>query len=526
MGVNRDYQNKMSTDTASVDSIAEEEAANVTVETDGVHQELVDGPPIEGYKPYKTMRGIFGMLPSQEVRTDYARTREGQFRQLAEYTGGSSNPLGNGRGTETAAYRSQQRMMLNYGADVALIPEAQRDFSMLVPLANMAARSYAKTNSIGLQTDLNDVHGPELDTKDDHALAAASNATANGLALREQDSLAIASHEMMSARLTVVSASQGMAKVVADQAIAALSAELKDSTDKQAAIEAKIAKVTQIVGYLETAGTKLSGAGEFVNNNIPGAPQPTEKETKEEQDKSQRDLRSGTYSGAESAGDAIATGGGYLTTAVSFGVQLYYADELNRIKLKIDQVQLQLDGEHQRSAKAAVAQAYTNFANAAAIYKLAVEKYEAKINDRRAAMAAIGAKADKLLDAGKPKKERGLDTDTSDAMLWTATVMETQSFLATAMEAGVAAKTTMDRVTGEVYQHRTAAWGTREDAYTGNNLPRSEGLDGPDISVLRQMRDLTSWWMEGATDLKQAIDGVAEGQGAETLKKVGYTGDY
>lgn len=515
--MSHDYQKSMNDQTLAVDQLGEKAADETTVENYGVHQEMQTQVTSSG-ATYKTMVGTFGMVPGVQIDVGYTAQRAEYFQKLAEQTGTQRNPLGLGSARETAAYRTPKAMAANYASDMNLLPQAQRDFDLFLPTANMAARSYMKTNEVADWLGATESAGPKLNAKDNAALNKASKDKGGGV-LNEKDSLHLAARNMQSARMAMVSASQGLAAVVKSEAVAGLEEQLHKANERKETIQAQIEKAKKIGEYIETAGSVVAGGAGLVHEHLSaGKPHP-----KEEPD--EVDLRPGSVEKTKGIGEGVETGGGYLGKAAAFGVELYHHAELERIHTKIDVVSNMLAAHQAHAAKAAVDKAKTDFDKAAHDYQTAVETYGAAIDDRRKNMAAMGASADKAL--GNARK----DAHISDAMLYTTTLLETQSFLEVAMEAATAAKSTIDKVAwsngpDSVYGHRDFHFGLLQDAYTGNNTPRAEGRNGADVAALTQMSHLVDWWLQGATELQEVIDSTASRQAEPVLESANYTGKY
>lgn len=510
------YQNDMESNTLSVDMAGEQAAKDTTVENYGVHQEMVTAQTERGMT-YKTMEGTFGMVPGEQIDVSYTAERAQYFQQLAEKTGTQRNPLGNGSARETAAYHTQKQMAANYATDMNLLPQAQRDFDLFMPTANMAARSYMKTNEVADWLGFTELQGPQLNQKDNAAIGAAAKGKEGGV-LDEKASLHLAARNMQSARVGIVKASQNVASVISNQAIDALKEDLAKATEERETIQAKIERARKIGEYIETAGSALAGGAGLVHGHLsPGKPNPN-------LEPDEVDLRPESVETTKKAGEGVEKGGSMFGKAAAFGVELYHENDLDRIHTKIDVVTGMLDAHHHQRQLAAIDAAKTEFNKAAFDYQTAVETYDAAINDRRKRMAAIGANADKSL------KSAGNDGHVSDAMLYTTTVLETQSFLEVAMDAATAAKSTLDNVSWKggdsVYKHRDYHYGDLSDAYTGNNVPRTEGRDGKDVAGLAQMVRLVDWWIHGATQVQEVIDDVASGQAQPILDTANYDGKF
>lgn len=513
MSRNHDYQNEMSTDTRSVDTAGELAADALTVENAGVHEETVVSK--SGPATYSKPVGTFGMIPGVSIDTDYSLDRMAYFQKLAIETGGRRNPLNPMQGGEaTAAYKSQKDMSTLYQQDYGQLLGAQRDFDLLVPIANMAAKSFAKSQEVGELTGLSDLKGPKLNVKEERAMSKASSQLHSPL--DEETSLAAASTEMMVARKEMVSASEHLASEVKTHTVDALQTELEQTKSDKAAVEAKIQRAQHMVGYFTTVGGAIAGGSSFLHNHVSvGRPHPLAGKGPDE-----IDLRhSGVGKIAASSPDIKMTGN-LASDAVAFGMKLYHEEEVRRLAVHIDVVEGLVATSNAEARRHAIAAAYMRMSAAADKYAMTVAKYEARMNDRRKHTASIGRQADKLVD------NSGQNSKASDAMLWTTTISESQSLLSTAIESGVAAQATIDQAHKSVRGTRHHPWGTLEDAYSSNNTPRVEGESGMDMVALTRMRDLMRWWMEGARDVQQTLLRVVDEQAKPVLGTVGYTDEY
>lgn len=516
MGKSHDYQNEMGTETRSLDTLGEQAAEATTAETAPVHEQKI--VTSVGNATYTKTRGTFGVLPQHEIPDDYARERMLYFKNLAIETGTRRNPLNPlDPGTNTAAYKSQKYMAEAYYTDLSSINTAQRQFDLLVPLTAMAAKSFAKAHEIGQLTGFSDQHGPELSAKEQRSLNKA--AREHHSPLDEEPSLHAVSLEMRSARHSMEKASIDLSLMVRSSVLKQLLQEYDRATADKAAIQAKIDKAQSIANYLGTAASMVAGGAGFVHEHISiGKPHPLAGKAPEE-----HDLRDSSIEGAQSAGKQAHASAGLAGSAVAFGMKLYYEDEFAKIAATQDVLLGLLDKEHARQEQDKVTSAYTAFAVAQSRYAETVSKYQARVNDRRKHMASLGTTADKLVD---PK---GRDANASDAMLWTATLMETQSFLGTAIDAARETQSTVNAAyRGEdgLRSHRHHPWGTLSDMYGPNNTPRKEGEVAPDIVALKQMRNLVTLWLEGAEDVATKVAQAADSQGRPVLEMVGYTAEY
>jgi hypothetical protein len=209
-----------------------------------------------------------------------------------------------------------------------------------------------------------------------------------------------------------------------------------------------------------------------------------------------------------------------LEKAVVFGMGLYYEGALEEINTRIDVINREIPPVQRDITRSKLDGAVNTFKAAATRYGDTVRSYQHAVNDRRDKMAAIGAKADKYVD------KSGNNANASEAMVWTASLLETKSFLETAQAAGHTAQATVDKNETTISHHRLAKWGTLQDVLDVTNTPRSEGLGGPDIVALKKMRNLVDWWMHGAQKVKGEVDEQAKKKADPAMHAVGYTADY
>lgn len=494
--MSKTYQSEMDAGTKHVDDMAEANAKDTTVENYGVKRDFFETQSRSG-QTYQQLEGTFGMVPDQSIDLGYTHERADEFKNMAEETGTHRNPLtGWGSAKDMDAYKTQNAMAQNYLSDLSRLPEVQKNFDMFAPMANIAARSYQKTNGVADQLGFTELKGPQLNDKDNAALGKVSK-DKDGPVLKEGNSLHLAARDMQSARMGVVNATNQLASVVTSEATEALQQELEKDTQRKETIQKEIETASKIGEYIETAGTIIAGGA--------GLAGLAEKEGTEK---------------VEAVGEVTEEGGSVGGKLGAFAVELYHSKELNRINTNIEVVMGMLKAQEYERNRKAILTAKGVFTKAAHDYETAVEKYQSLINDRRATMAAVGANADKAL--GKP----GKDHHVSEATLYATTLLETQSFLEVAIDAANASRTTNDDVGNTVRDHRFTPWGTLSDALTGNNTPRTEGLDAPDVAPMRHMQDLVSWWLHGATMVKDTIDGVVEQQATPMLNKANYDGKF
>lgn len=110
-------------------------------------------------------------------------------------------------------------------------------------------------------------------------------------------------------------------------------------------------------------------------------------------------------------------------------------------------------------------------------------------------------------------------------MLWADVMLELQSNLAVGIKAANQAGHDLDSKTSKVNEHRTAIrWGDVARIWESDS-GRTEGPDGPDISVMRNMRNQNAWWLSSALEVKAQVDTAVE-VGADGILKPGYKGEF
>lgn len=497
--MSNDYQQYMDQETESVDQMGNDAALAANVSNFGAGTEQVREVQDNGDTYIKT-QAKFGVLPGMQISLDHALGREQYFRQQMEHTrsvGPGLPMMSRGKIESSAALTSQREMLANYQTDAAELPNADRDFNLFAPLATMAARSVVKADTVGKWTgnDLDVDPRDKLDAKEEKALGGAVHKEG----LDDADSIALASRDVMANRRGLVGASHFLAATVQQEVLDALRGDLDKATGDKAAIESKIESIANTVGYLEKAGALISGGAGLAT-------------------------LAGGASGADAAsatGDVVGGGGGLASSVVTMGVQLYYADELAKIQAKINDTVAELETRHKFKARDTLKAATSMFEAAEMNYRTSVMRYEAAIAKRRGEMARIGKAADHAVD------RKGADNDTSDTTLWMTTLLETQSFMATAVDAGKAAQATIDTTYAAMAQRRNTKWAKVEDIWGSNDRrPQQDGMGGADAKKLGEMRKLTQNWMDSAQPIQQAVDASIDGKVRPTLEQAGYSGKY
>ncbi|MFT3692113.1 MAG: hypothetical protein QM831_03165 [Kofleriaceae bacterium] len=511
--MSHDYQNQLPEATRDTDELGEKAADKVTVQNYGVKES--DEVEERNGGHYHHSRGDFGMVDRVQIDLGFTHDRGAMFQNAAEGTGSQAQRTGNGSARDTIAFKSLTQMAANYVTDLHTLPAVQRDFDLFLPNANMAARSFTKTQAVANDTGFSTEQGPQMSAKEKAALATAGQANS----LDETKSLKLASETMRNARLTLVGASHSLASVVKSESQKGLEEQLKTANERKEKIQKNIELAAKIGDYIEAGGTALAGGAGFVNEHLNPGSHEKERKAKE----AEEDVQSDTPKTAETIGEGIEKGGSVLGKAAAFGVSLYYANELNEIKSKVAVVTSMLDAHTAAQNRDKIEGAMNTFLGAAGAYQTAVGVYEAAINERRKSMAKIGAAADKSLG--------GNMSHISDAMLYTTTLLETQSFLAVAKDSGTAAKSRIDGAlygADSVKKHREYRYGYLEDSVTENNTPRTEMKEAPnpDLKALKRMSDLVNWWMDGAQELSASIDKTVDEQARPMMGTAKYTGSY
>lgn len=503
--MSHDYQNEMSLDTRSVDTAGEQAAEATEAETVPVGEKTVTTK--KGNATYSRTVGTFGVLPAVEIPIEFARERLAYFQELAIITGSSSNLFTDSRGTNSAAHKSQAKLAEAYMNDIGHLTKARTSYDMLVPLARMAAKAFAKTHEVGQHLGVSDVKGPALGAKHQRALNGAARALHSPL--DEFGSLAARSAEMIEARHRMNAANAHLTTVVENFTVVQLRKKYARASARTAEIQKKIEKAKKAVKHVASAAALIAGgaglaAGVGVVADAAGS---------EEQTRS-------TAASVEAIGKGVKSHAGVVETAVGFGMGLYHEQELLRLEVTMTVVRGILDEHERAKAEATIDAAFGNFHAAQLNYANCVRAFSASVNDRRKTMAVLGRLADRRV---APSSRA---SNASDAMLWVATVMETQAFLTTALDTGTQTEKIVNDATKEVRETRNLQWGLRSDVAGSDNLPRIEGERGPDIVALKRTQHLVSRWMQGAREVDSRVERVAETQGKPVLEMVGYTHDY
>jgi hypothetical protein len=506
-----DYQNEMSVDTRSIDTAGELAAEATTAKTAPVGEETIVKQV--GNQKQSTSRGTFGVLPDIVIPPAYARDKMFEFKNMAIKTGTQRNPLDGSLGERTAAYKTQKKVAEKYLADTQTLEFAQRDYDTLVPLSELAAKSFAKSHAVGELLGFSDQRGPKLGAKEQRAMSKAARRLHSPLG--EELSLDAASRDMDAARALLNAATSHLAATARDVTVDNLMKEYEKASTEKRAIEAKIKQAQDGVAFLASAAMLVAGGAGFVHANLSvGRPYPLAGKSADE-----IDLRNSTVEGMShiAPGKATTT---IASSAVAFGVKLYYAEQLTRIERTKDVVGSLIVGANEASRRSELDAAFEGFTHAQLHYRDTTLKYQARMNDRRKDMASLGREADRIADP------TGRQSKASDALLWATTIMETQSCLSTALACGNSMSTTVNNASRELHANRQQHWGVLSDVYTGSPTPRVEGDRGPDMVALQRMRASVSHWLDGANDVAETIDGVASSQGTPTLEAVGYTAKY
>jgi hypothetical protein len=507
----RDYQNEMSVDTRSIDTAGELAAEATTATTAPVGEETVVKQV--GNQKHSKSRGTFGVLPDLFIPVTYTQEKMLEFKNLAIKTGTQRNPLDGSPGDRTAAYKTQSEVANKYLADQALLQAAQREYDLLVPLSEIAAKSFAKTHAVGELLGFSDRQGPNLGAKEKRAMTKAAKKLHHPLS--EERSLDAAIRDMATARRLVSSATSHLAATARTTTVEVLIKEYeKASADKQA-IEAKIKQAQDGVAFLASAAMLVAGGAGFVHSNISvGRPHPLAGKTADE-----IDLRNSSVEAMSQIAPSKTTTT-LASSAVAFGVKLYYGEQLTRIERTKEVVGSLIAGANEAARRSELDAAYEGFAHAQLHYRDTTETYQARMNDRRKDMASLGQQADLIADP------TGQQSKSSDALLWATTTLETQSCLATALACGNGTSKSVNDASRKVRANRQQHWGHLADAYTGSPTPRVEGDRGADMVALQTMRASVSRWLDGANDVAETVDGMASSQATPVLESVGYTAKY
>jgi hypothetical protein len=491
-----DYQRSMSADALDLDQEGENAAANKTKTTSETRTYTERGKDT-------IIRdvGVMGLLPDIAIPADFAIDKAAEFREMAAATGGHHG------GQSTAAFSSQLRMATNYTADATAIEQAQRDYDTLVPLANMAARSVVKSNTV--RDGVGD--SARLNAKT-AAILGDVNQDGRGMKLAQGLSVSSKAQAVSIARQHMNAAAHKMASAVQMNVVADLEKQLAEAKEKREEIEKKIEQAAHFVGYIETIGAMVAGGAAAASLAGVGKAEAV--------GESFESAGSEIVEKVGKSGDVAEKGGGLLEKATAFGVGLFYEAELDKIGSEIEVVSRFVRDSRVQGAKDAMEGTHGELVAATNGYKAAVEELTKTINDRRALMAAMGKDADKAVD------KTGSNGDASEAMLNTTSLLETQALMQMAMEAGGVAQKSVDDGETSVRHHRTEQWGTLSDWSGQTNTPNQEGLGGPDVAALKQMRSLTDWWQEGAANEMKELKQDVSSDANPVMDALGYHADY
>jgi hypothetical protein len=463
---NHDYQNAMSVDTRAIDTAGEQAASQVNAATLPVGTQTIRTDQGNQQTRVETV-GTFGVLPPLVIPTDHARERMMWFKELAIATGARRNPLARfAPATETAAYKSQKDMAAAYLNDQASIVQAQQHYDLLVPQTELAARSLAKTNEIVRYTGLGD--GPNPNHREQRALSKAARSVHTPL--RDNGSMAQASAKLISAREKMFAAASTLATAVRSETVDKLVEQYGSAKAGREAIAEKIATAQRVVGVLANGASAVVGGAEFVHDHVlPGAagtrarsqaehasavPEdmigpkrrqrvkwpmpPGYQEPKPDGGVKDADLRDSSFERASKVAGHAAKAG-KATGVVGFAMSLYYEQEVARLDSQMDVARSLLDAKADLDARTKMEAAFIAFKASQMDYKIELDAYQSTMTDRRKGMAMVGHAADRIADPS------GKSSSASDAMLWTASVMETQSFVATALDFGNRARLQIEK---------------------------------------------------------------------------------
>ncbi len=454
-----------------------------------------------------------GILPAQPIGIEYATGKAESFKLMAEETDSSRVTMtGTRRSGEGAAFHSQIRMMNNYNEDVWSIEESQREYDSMAPLGNLAVQSFAKLQMVGKTIGVDE--GFQLDAKETAALGPASRTAENIGMLQDGEghSVKSAADKVSGLRVELLGAGTNMASVADKVVLRKLKEELETEKGNKEKIEKKIEKIAGVIGYLDKAGALVAGGAGLVAG--PGAAATAAAEL-DEASAVAPEMKS-----LQEGGDKVEKAGGPLEGIAKVGLEMFYAKEMNAIQGKIATITAEIPGAEYRLERDAIKAAKDHFDGVARLYESAVENYKLAINNRRESMGAIGGRADNVVD------KTGNDAMDSQAMVYTATAYETQSFLGTAMEAGARTQAKVDQASHDMRTRRNQHWGMLSDAMDVTNEPRTEGEDGPDIQGIKHMSRLMMWWMQGAGKVAGDVDRQVDKKASHVMGAVGYSGHY
>jgi hypothetical protein len=220
----------------------------------------------------------------------------------------------------------------------------------------------------------------------------------------------------------------------------------------------------------------------------------------------------------------VNTGAGYLAQGVTVAMQLYYAKELKDFESKITQATGELETLQATKAAAELKSKLTLLEQAKEEFKNAVTAYDAAIEDRRTAMAAIASETDKAL-VGAKGQQKGQDF-VGQTLLYMASVRENRSLIGSAMSAGETAKSSIASARTQLGSHRSAEYQTNREAHgTTTRIEELGAKVGPDTEMLSKMSGLTVGWLDKAAVEKKLLD-AQEVSAAKVMSAAGRSGAY
>jgi hypothetical protein len=496
-----DYQNYMKGDTLAIDVIASDDASRVNAG---------NWKAGDSY-----LKAEFGMLEAESVSLDFALGRQQFFRDELDRSArvGPGLPfMDHDSIAGSRAVASQKRMLSNYVEDANQIPKAEQAFNLFVPMANVAARSLVKADTVGHEigvTTTTDI-GERLTSKEKSALRSAM--VSEGLDSR--DSVSLKARNLSVTRNELKAATRDMASVLNDEVITGLRGEMsKAAADKQA-IQDKIDKVARVIGYVETGASLIAGGAGALKSatGVAAAAADT-------------GVADTSLDAVETGMGHVESGAGIAASVATMGMQLYYADEFARLDARITRLKGEVSTWEGVNAANSIEAKQLRIKAANDAYKLAVDEYGAAIDGRRAEMARVGAAADKKVD------RRGRDQDASQTVLWMTSILEATSFMDSALLAGNDAKTDIDATYSMLSSHRSpysdpgGRWEKVEDIWENGSQLEPEGAD---FKGVQHMRVLTENWLKTGGEMKAELDNALGSGGdiSSTMSDSGYSGDY
>ena len=453
-------------------------------------------------------------LPSLDVDLDHAASRQAYFRNqmVSHLNTGMHGYYSDLR--ETHAYKTMEKQLNGYMKDIPAMTKANNAYNTFVPSANVAVkgmqRHFALQDQLGFEDDTNFEN--QMTPQQREALQ--KTIRDNPELLSRTQSVNQKQSELEQARTTLRGHMQGFAAIITGKAIKEVQKTITTNEGEQKKINDKIAKVAKIAGYVQKAATvAAAGAGALAPAAINTAMQdPAKVAAEAARDKTMDKIKSG-------AGH-VNTATGHLATAVTVGMQLYYAKELKDFESKINQAKGELNELKALQAAQELESKLTKLEGAKQAFKNAVEAYDAAIEDRRVAMAAIGAKTDKAL-VGEKKMKGGSDF-VSQVMLYMTSVRENRSLVKNGMDAGSTAKSEIQSARTQLSSHRGSGYQTNRTAY-GTSYQYEK--TGKDSKVLTKMWSLTLGWLDKAKIEKDLLD-KQEASAAKVMGAAGRSGQY